>query len=97
MITIICIGVVTALVAFAVVLKVWAREPKKAQKAEKAAIMKQLLALSESENAVPLVAHSRPQSQTGTRRAKAGKPRRKLAPNPLMGSSHPVRPSQGRC
>ena len=50
MISILGIGVVTALVVLALVLKTRASEPKKAQKAEKAAIMKQLLALSERDS-----------------------------------------------
>lgn len=93
MITILCIGVVTAIVAFAVVLKTCGSEPKKAQKAEKAAIMKQLLALSESENSVPALAPSR----TGTRRANPGKRPAKLPVKPAIRTSQPVRPSQGRC
>jgi hypothetical protein len=50
---------VTAFVVLAIVLKTHASAPKKAKKGEKAAIMKQLLALSEQENSVSATAQSR--------------------------------------
>jgi hypothetical protein len=50
MISILLIGLATALLAFAIMAKVRANEPKKAKRAEKAEIMKQLLALSELES-----------------------------------------------
>jgi hypothetical protein len=59
MTSILGIGVVTALVVFAIVLKTRAGEPKKAQKGERAAIMKQLLTLSERENSASAMAPSR--------------------------------------
>ena len=46
------VGVAAALVLCAVIAKVFAGGPEKASKSEKAEIMKQLLALSESENAM---------------------------------------------
>lgn len=52
MISISLIGVAAALVVCAIVAKLLASEPKKASKSEKAVIMKQLLALSEGENAL---------------------------------------------
>jgi hypothetical protein len=92
MITILCIGVVTALAAFAFVLKTRASEPKKAQKAEKAAIMKQLLALSENENNIPV----NPPSPSGTLRSHRKRLTR-FPPKPAITASQPARPSPGRC
>jgi hypothetical protein len=92
MISILCIGSLIALVVFAIVLKTCTSEPKKAQKAEKAAIMKQLLALSERENNVSAIASSRsrtPLTNPGMRPAEFP---RKLARN-----SQAVHSSQGRC
>ena len=92
MIIILGIGVVTALAAFALVWKTRAGEPKKAQKAEKAAIMKQLLALSENENRNSVTAPS----PTGTPRSD----RKRLArfpPKPTITTSQSARPSPGRC
>jgi hypothetical protein len=93
MISILGIGVVTALVVFAVVLKTRASGPKKAQKAEKAAIMKQLLALSERENGISAVAPSR----TGTPRSDPRKRPVKLPPKPARRPPPQVHSSQGRC
>lgn len=50
MITIVLVGAVTALAMFAILIKMCAGETKKAEKTEKGAIIKQLLALSELEN-----------------------------------------------
>jgi len=50
------IGVVTALAGFALVAKVCAGEPKRAEKSEKAEIIKQLLALSERDDRIPAAA-----------------------------------------
>jgi len=58
MITILSIGVVIALGAIALVAKTLLIKPTKAKKSEKAAIMKQLLALSETESKVSPVAQS---------------------------------------
>lgn len=49
MITIVLIGAVTTLAMFAILLKLSAGEPKKAEKLEKGDVIKQLLALSELE------------------------------------------------
>jgi hypothetical protein len=92
MITILCIGVVTALAAFAFVLKTRASEPKKAQKAEKAAIMKQLLALSENENSIPVIAPSPTSAPHSNRKRLA-----KFPPKPAITAAQPARPSPGRC
>jgi hypothetical protein len=92
MTSILYIGVVTALVVFAIVKKTWASKPKKAQKSEKAAIMKQLLALSEHENGIAAIAPSRsrkPHAIPGMRTA--GLPRK-----PTRTTSQPVPSSQGR-
>ena len=58
MITIIGIGVVIALGAIALAAKTLLIKPTKAKKSEKAAIMKQLLALSETESKMSAVAPS---------------------------------------
>ena len=75
MISISFIGVATALLVFAIMAKVYAAEPKKAEKAEKAEIIKQLLALSEHENRAPATASSvrfrAPLSNQGTRSSNA--------------------------
>ena len=59
MISILFIGVVTALAVFAILAKTYPREPKKAGKWERGEIIKQLLALSETENSISAIA-SRP-------------------------------------
>jgi hypothetical protein len=48
-------GVVTALAVFAILAKTCAGEPKRAEKSEKAEIIKQLLALSQRENIVSAI------------------------------------------
>jgi len=53
MISIPLIGVATALLICATMAKVFADQPKKANKSQKAEIIKQLLALSEHENRAP--------------------------------------------
>jgi hypothetical protein len=58
MITILSIGVVIAVGVIALVAKTLLIKPAKAKKSEKAAIMKQLLALSETESSMPSVAQS---------------------------------------
>jgi Protein of unknown function (DUF2934) len=52
MISILFIGVATALAVFPIFAKKYAGKPKKAEKREKGEIIKQLLALSERENGV---------------------------------------------
>jgi hypothetical protein len=59
MTSILCIGIVIALVVFVIVLNPRVTAPKKAQKGERAAIMKQLLTLSERENSASAIAPSR--------------------------------------
>lgn len=72
MISIVLIGVGTALAVFAILAKTCAGKPKKAQKWEKGEIIKQLLALSERENRVSVIAppaarNLRPASTFATR------------------------------
>ncbi len=75
MISIPLIGVATALVICASIVKVFADQPKKANKSQKAKILKQLLALSEHENRVSATASSvrlrTPPSNQGTRPSNA--------------------------
>jgi hypothetical protein len=106
MITIICIGVVIALTVLAVGLKTGLSKPQKAQKAEKAAIMKQLLALSETGPGVPARVPSRATtlravpaaSANSTPRTKAQKRAAKHLPKPVIrAAAQPVHPNQGRC
>jgi hypothetical protein len=59
MISMLCVGVVAAIAVGVIVAKTCASAPAKAQKREKAEIMKQLLALSEPENSILPVAQSR--------------------------------------
>jgi flagellar basal body-associated protein FliL len=106
MITIICIGVVIALAALAVVLKTGMSKPQKAQKAEKAAIMKQLLALSDAGTGNSATAPSRANtlqavpaaSANSTPRTKAQKRAAKHLSKPVIrAAAQPVHPNQGRC
>jgi hypothetical protein len=92
MTSIVCIGVVIALGGFVIVLNKWAR-PKKAQKWEKADIMKQLLALSERESVVPASAPAR----SRTPRAIPGTRPGKFPHKPTSRISHPAPSHQGRC
>ena len=55
-------GVVTALAVFAILAKTWAGKPARAEKSEKAEIIKQLLALSQRENSVSAIASRSPRS-----------------------------------
>ncbi len=87
MITILWIAVVAALAVGVVLALKYAAKPKKAQKWEKAQIMKQLLAMSENEGG----ASAGPaQSRTST---KPGKRPLKFTPKPAR-SSQPVRSSK---
>jgi hypothetical protein len=65
-------GVVSALAAFAILAKTWAGKPKRAEKSEKAEIIKQLLPLSQRENRVSAIASRSPRS---LRLARASAPR----------------------
>jgi hypothetical protein len=56
MISILFIGVMTALAVFAILAKTCLNKPKKAGKAERSEILKQLLALSDGESAVSATA-----------------------------------------
>jgi hypothetical protein len=67
-------GVVTALAVLAVLAKTYTGTPKKAEKREKAEIMKQLLALSERENSMSAIASPPAKSfQRASRAATRGK------------------------
>jgi hypothetical protein len=77
MISMLCIGVVAAIAAGAIVAKTCATEPAKAQKREKAEIMKQLLALSERENSILPVAQSRPRKHQAILAMRPAEPARK--------------------
>jgi hypothetical protein len=63
MISMLCVGVVAAIAVGVIVAKTCASEPAKAQKREKAEIMKQLLALSERENSLSAIAQPRPRTR----------------------------------
>ncbi len=93
MTSILCIGVVIALAGFVIVLKTCARQPKKLQKWEKADIMKQLLALSDSEGAVSASAPSHKK----TTRAVAGTRPVAFPRTPARGVSRPAPSQPGRC
>jgi hypothetical protein len=73
MITIALVGVASALVVFAITMKARAGKPKKADKREKARIVKRLLALSEREQMVEGISRQQPVSQATRRRAVAGR------------------------
>jgi hypothetical protein len=92
MTSVLWIGVVIALAGFVIVLKACAPKPKKAQKWEKANIMKQLLALSESESAIPASAPSRKKT-----RAVAGTRPVAFPRTPARGVSRPAPSQPGRC
>jgi hypothetical protein len=79
------VGVVTALAVFLVV-KARAGEPKRAQKWEKAAIMKQLLALSERESSASIAP-----IQSRTPVPDRGKRPGQSRPRPAGKISQPVR------
>jgi hypothetical protein len=87
-------------------LKTGLSKPQKVQKAEKAAIMKQLLALSETGPGVPATAPSRAAtlrtvpaaSANSAPRTKAQKRAAKHLPKPVIrATAQPVHPNQGRC
>ena len=93
MTSIVCIGVVIVLGGFVIALSQCTRRPKKAQKWEKADIMKQLLALSERESVVPASVPAR----SRTPRAIPGTRPGKFPPKPTSPVSHPAPSHQGRC
>jgi hypothetical protein len=93
MITIICIGFVTALAGFVIALKTCKRQRKKLQKWEKANIMKQLLALSERESGIAPVAPSRSRTTRAVPGMRPGELPRKVT-NRI---SQPTPSAQGRC
>ena len=73
MTTTVLAGVASALAVFAIALKARAGKPKKADKREKARVVKQLLALSEREEMVKGVSRRQSVSQVRRRRAAAGR------------------------
>ena len=81
MISILWISVVTVLAVGVILARRYVPKPKKAQKWEKAQIMKQLLAMSENEIGAPTVAPARPRTS-----AKPGPRPVKFAPKPARTS-----------
>ena len=92
MTSMVCIGVVTALAVFVIVMKTRTSGPKKVNKSEKADIMKQLLALSDGQNSMPAIPPSRPRTQVIPR-----SPSRRFPPNPPVKASQPAPSAQARC
>lgn len=90
MITLLCAGAVTVLVVVAIVAKTCVTKPVKAKKAEKAAIMRQLLALSENENRLPAIAPAR-------KPRALPKIRPVGFPHKPASTAHPVHSGPGRC
>jgi hypothetical protein len=73
MTTIALLGVASVLLVFAITIKARAGKPKKADKREKARIVKRLLALSEREQMVKGISRQQSVSQGPRRRAVAGR------------------------
>lgn len=71
MTTIVLLGVASALVALAIIVKARAGKPKKVDKWEKAQIVRRLLALSEHENMIQGPSRQQPVSQTAAPRRRA--------------------------
>jgi hypothetical protein len=92
MVSIICIGVVVALAVLALLVKRFAPQPKKAEKWEKAEIVKQLLTLSERENSISGTAPSRARTPVRTQRMRPG-----LQPKPAGKASQPMRSNNAGC
>jgi hypothetical protein len=91
MISILFIGLASALLVFAIIARLPGDGRKKAKKAEKAEIVKQLLALSERENTMSETAPSaRPQRQLHSVSARPGNVPRKSAAK----TSQPIRSSR---
>lgn len=82
MITIVLVGAVTALAMFAILLKLSAGKPKKAEKLEKGEVIKQLLALSELEERNAKAKSSMPPR---TARTDTAVPARNSSPGNAMG------------
>lgn len=93
MTSMVCIGVVTALAVFVIVMKTRTSGRKKTNKSEKADIMKQLLALSDGQNSIPASPPSRPRTPHVIPRS----PSRRFPPKPLVRPSQPAPSAQGRC
>ncbi len=90
MLSIICAGIAVVLAVITILVMSGARAPVKAQKWERAEIMKQLLARAEEENISPTVAAPR-------LRTVAAKPRTRPAGSsrsPATSASRPVRSSR---
>lgn len=85
---ILIVGLVTALVLYVVLAKMWGNEPKKAKKQERAEIMRQLLALSDLENNASATA---PPVRSQTPRADQGMQRSKRQSGPTRKISQPIR------
>ena len=81
MISILWIAVVTVLAVGVILARKYVPKPKKAQKWEKAQIMKQLLAMSENETGASTVVPARPRTS-----AKPGPRPVKFAPKPARTS-----------
>jgi len=91
MINILFIGLATALLVLAIVARMRADGPRKAKKAEKAEIVKQLLALSERENRMSETASSvRFQMPLPSRSARPGN----LPASSVAKASQPIRSSK---
>jgi hypothetical protein len=90
MISVLSFGAVTALAGFVIWARIRARKPKKADKREKGEIIKQLVALSDSENAVSAKisrASSRPASVSASRsdtKFRSKRKHRHVSPSPPL-------------
>ena len=82
MISILWIAVVTVLAVGVILARRYVPKPKKAQKWEKAQIMKQLLAMSENETGASTVVPARPRTSA------------KLGPRPVKFAPKPARTSR---
>ena len=71
MTTIVLVGAASSLILFAILIKARARKPKRADKWEKAQIMKRLLALSEREDVVKGMSRQQVVSKSPTPRRQA--------------------------
>jgi hypothetical protein len=89
MISVLSFGAVTALAGFVIWARIRTRKPKKAVKSEKGEIIKQLVALSDGENAVSAKtsrASSRPASVSASRsdaKVRSKGEHRPVSPSPL--------------
>ena len=71
MTTMVLVGVAVALAVFAITMRARAGKPKKAEKRERARIVKRLLALSEREQMVKGISRQQPVSQSPAPRRRA--------------------------